>query len=197
MSERDCVEPKRSNLALTAPSFLEILEAQGVANPKNVLPDVSGDQQSLALPEECHLACAMAGRVDDLQAPGHWHRLAFDNVPVYVNRLHPLVLAPDKAVDNLLHKAGCRVHGAERTSGLGNRDVQGVHVGGRAGLTNDRGRAADVVGMMVREDEVTEITRAAAELADSIEHDRCLVGKARIDERELRSCVEQHGVRHA
>jgi len=62
------------------------------------------------------------------------------------------------------------VHGAERATSFGERGVQRVHVGGRAGFPNDRRRAANVVGMTVRENQVPEIARGASELPDRIEH---------------------------
>jgi hypothetical protein len=44
-----------------------------------------------------------------------------------------------------------------------------MHVSGRAGFPHDRGRAADVVGMAVREDQVPEVARIATELPDCVE----------------------------
>jgi len=51
-----------------------------------------------------------------------------------------------------------------------NSEQETVHVGGRAGFLNDRRRAANVVGMTVRENQVPEIARGASNLPDRIEH---------------------------
>jgi hypothetical protein len=74
-----------------------------------------------------------------------------------------------KAVRGPRQHARGRVHGTERATSFGKRGVQRMHVGSRAGFPNDRGRAANVVGMTVREDQVPEIARGASELPDRIE----------------------------
>ena len=67
----------------------------------------------------------------------------------------------------------------------------------RAGFPNDRRRAANVVGMTVRENQVPEIARGASKLPDRIEHKGCLVGKTRVHERKLGSAIEQHSIGRA
>ena len=170
MSEHGRVEAKRGDLALAASSFLDILKSYWIAEPQDVRADIACDQQSLALPKKGDLPRAVTGDVDDMHPAGDWQRFSICHVAINPNRFHPLLRTPHERVRGPRQQARGRVHGAEGATSFGERGVQRVHVGGRAGFPNDRRRAANVVGMTVRENQVPEIARGASKLPDRIEH---------------------------
>ena len=197
MSEHRRVEAERGDLPLAASSLFHILKAHWIAEPEDVHADIARDQQSLTLPEKRDLTRAVTGRVNHMQPADDRQRFAIRDVPINPHRLHPLLRTPDEAVCGPRQETWGRGHGAERATSLGERSVHRVHVGGGAGFPNYRGRAADVVGMTVREDQVPEVAWSTSKLPDCIEHDRCLARKTRVHEREFGSPIEQHGIGHS
>ena len=98
-----------------------------------------------------------------------------------VHRRDGLVRAPEHAVPDPLGQPRGRPHRSERSSACRDRSVSGVHPGlGARALYDGRG-TADVIGVGVRKDEVSQILRLAAERGHRVKDRGFVFGKSGID----------------
>jgi hypothetical protein len=66
---------------------------------------------------------------------------------------------------------GCRRHWPKRTSTLGHRDIERVHVSSRTGFPHDRSSAADMVRVTVSKNQVLELILRTASAGVSVWYD--------------------------
>jgi len=90
------------------------------------------------------------------------------------NRVQSLVGMEEHVAQDSAQQTRCRRHRPKRTSTLGDRDIERVHVGPRTGSPHDSGGAADMIGVCVSENQVLELALRTAKPADRPK-DRCLL----------------------
>ena len=98
-----------------------------------------------------------------------------------VHRRDGLVRAPEHAVPDPLGQPRGRPHRSERSSARPERNVNGVHPGLRARALDDGRGTADVIGVGVDEDEVSQILWLAAKRGQRIKDRGFVTGKTGID----------------
>ena len=95
-----------------------VLGTDRASQANDVHAHIARDQQPPALPEQGHLARAMARRADDFQPAGDRQNVAIGHGPVDRDGLHPLLRPPHEAIGDARHRPGQRGHGAEWATGL-------------------------------------------------------------------------------
>ncbi|MGC1585090.1 MAG: hypothetical protein WA791_05230 [Rhodomicrobium sp.] len=89
-----------------------------------------------------------------------------------------------------------RPHRPKRTSALGNRDIERVHVGSRTGFPHDRSGAADMIRVAVSENQVLELVWPTAKPTDRPEDGCLLARETGVDQRQPVAGLDQEGVCH-
>jgi len=82
------------------------------------------------------------------------------------NRFQPLVGMVEQLAQHSPQQTGCLTHRPKRTSTLGHRDIERVHVGPRTGFPRDRSGAADMIRVAVSENQVLDLVWPTAKPAE-------------------------------
>src|ERR1700752_1580531 len=100
----------------------------------------------------------------------------------------------EKPAQHLLQQTRCRPQRPKRTSTLGHRDIERVHVGPRTGCPHDRSGAADMIRVAVSENQVLDLVWRTAKPADRPEEDCLLIWETGVDQRQPVVALDQEGV---
>src|SRR5580692_13187359 len=110
------------------------------------------------------------------------------------NRLQSLVGMEEQLAHQPTRQTRRRNQGPKRTSTLGHRDIELVHVSSRTGFPHDRGGAADMIRVAVGEHPLLELGWRTAQPADRPE-DYCLLTRVSgVDQRQSVIGLDQEGV---
>lgn len=115
--------------------------------------------------------------------------------PVDAHRRDGLVRVKEQAEPNLLDQPRSGAHRPERPSALRDRRVRAVDPGLRSGALDDGRGASEVIGVRVREDEMPQILRMAAQRSQRVKNRGLVTGVPGIDEGEPAVvALEEHAV---
>src|SRR5215472_13005203 len=131
------------------------------------------------------MPCGVTGRVDYLESPSDWEHLTVTHLVVDPHRRDGLIRVIEQAEPDLLDQPRGWAHRPERSSAFCDRRVHGVHPGLRARALDDGRRASEVIGVGMREDEVPEILRVAAQRSQRVKNLALVIGESSIDQGEL------------
>ena len=110
------------------------------------------------------------------------------------NRIQSLVGMEEQVTQDSPQRTRCRRHRPKRTSTLGDRNIERVHVGPRTGLPHDRSTAADMIRVTVSENQVPELVWRAAKRAYRREDGCFLIWVTGVDQGQPVVALDQEGV---
>src|SRR5215469_14234480 len=194
MAKPGSIEGKTGKFALALTTFLQILEANGITKAHDVRAHISREQHSSRTPQQRDLSGAMPGDMNYLEAACDRQGFPWGQRLVDGNRVHSLFGMEEQIAQNSPQQARRRRHRPKRTSTLGDRDVERVHVGPRTGSAHDSGGAANMIRVGVSENEVLELVWRTAKPADRPEDHRLLARETGVNQRQPVVTLDQEGV---
>src|SRR5215469_11755081 len=196
MAKPGSIEGKTGKFALAHTTFLQVLEANGITETHDVCAHVSREQHSSRTPQQRNLSGAMPGNMNYFEATRDGQYFPRVQSLVDGNRIQSLVGMVEQVAQNSPKQTRCRRHRPKRTSALGDRNIEGVHVGPRTGLPHDRSTAADMIRVTVSENQVLELVWRAAKRADRREDRRILIWVTSVDQGQPVVALDQESVCH-
>jgi hypothetical protein len=124
---------------------------------------IARKQHSSRMPQKRDLSGAMPRSMNNFDTAGDGHYVPSGQWLVDGDRLQSLLGMEEQLAQHLPQQTRGRPHRSKRTSALGDRDIERVHVGPGTGFPHDRCGTANMISVAVGENQVLEpVWRTAA-----------------------------------